>query len=241
MAADNIRRYSKIKSFYPETGPLRRDLYPKHIEFFIAGKFHSERAVIAANRVGKSEGIGGYETTLHLTGEYPDWWPGYKFDRPIKCWVAGDTSNTVRDILQNKLLGPIGDFGVGLIPKKNIRRITWKRNVPDAVNDIYVRHKSGGESHLLLKSYDQKRESFQGTEQDLIWLDEEPDMDIYSECLLRTMTTGGLVMCTFTPLKGLSDVVRAYMPGGRIPSDQASVIAPKSGISSAIDRKDNPT
>jgi len=174
--------------------------------------------MLAANRVGKTESVGGYETTLHLTGEYPDWWQGRRFNRPTRGWAAGDTSNTVRDIIQTKLLGAIGQWGTGLIPLRCIgRKPTLKRNVPDAVQDIYVKHKSGGQSVLTLKSYDQKRESFQGTEQDFIWLDEEPPMDIYTECLLRTMTTNGLIMCTFTPLQGLSDVVLSYLPGGRLP------------------------
>ena len=32
----------------------------------------NERAMMAANRVGKTWGAGGYETALHLTGRYPD-------------------------------------------------------------------------------------------------------------------------------------------------------------------------
>ena len=37
-------------------------------------------------------------------------------------------------------------------------------------------------------------------------------MSIYSECLLRTMTTDGIVMLTFTPLLGLSDVALKFLP-----------------------------
>jgi len=188
------------------------------MEFFTAGKEHRERLMLAANRIGKTESVGGFECTLHATGLYPDWWPGRRFDRAVKVWAAGDTSNTVRDILQNKLLGKMGEFGTGLVPKKCVERWTMKRNVPEAVQDIYIRHVSGGMSLLTLKSYDQQRESFQGTEQDVIWLDEEPPMSIYAECLLRTMTTNGLILCTFTPLKGLSDVVLGFLPGGKMPN-----------------------
>ena len=88
--------------------------------------------------------------------------------------------------------------------------------IPDAVETIYVKHKKG-QSVVSLKSYDQRREAFQGTEQDLIWLDEEPPLDIYSECLIRTMTTDGLLMLTFTPLMGMSDVVRSFLVDGKIP------------------------
>lgn len=209
-------RERKILGYYPEAGPLRRELYSKHLSFFEAGTRYRERLMMAANRVGKTEGVGGYEVVLHLTGRYPEWWSGRRFDHSIKTWAAGDTSKTVRDILQEKLLGPVGQFGTGLIPKEDIIRTSSKPGVADAVEIIYVRHVSGGESKIVLKSYDQKRESFQGSEQDLIWLDEEPPLDIYTECLLRTMTTNGLIMLTFTPLMGMSETVMAFMPSGEI-------------------------
>jgi phage terminase large subunit-like protein len=75
-----------------------------------------------------------------------------------------------------------------------------------------VRHVSGGTSTIGLKSFDQGRKKFQGTAKDCIWLDEEPPMDVYTECLTRTMTRNGIMICTFTPLEGLSDVVLMYLP-----------------------------
>src|SRR5947209_1230409 len=69
----------KITTYYPDEGPLRRELYPKHCEFFAAGPKYRERLILAANRVGKTEGVGGYELALHLTGNYPAWWKGRTF------------------------------------------------------------------------------------------------------------------------------------------------------------------
>lgn len=214
-------RERRLFSYYPDNGKLRRELYKKHTSFFSAGPKFRERLALAANRVGKTEGIGGYELTLHLTGEYPRWWDGVRFDRPIRAWAAGDTSKTVRDIIQQKLLGDYHDKGTGLIPKENIIKTTPKVGTPEAVETIYVKHASGGVSQVTLKSYDQKRESFQGTKLDIIWLDEEPPQDIYTECLLRTMGTGsseekGLMMLTFTPLRGMSDVVMSFLPNGKV-------------------------
>lgn len=172
--------------------------------------------MLAANRVGKTEGVGGYELTAHLTGQYPDWWEGRRFNRPVRGWAAGDTSKTVREIIQHKLLGPPGNWGTGLIPGDSIERVVRAGGVPDTAEIIYVKHKSGGISPLVMKSYDQRREAFQGTEQDIIWLDEEPPMDIYTESLLRTMTNNGMVILTFTPLLGMSEVVLAFLPGGKL-------------------------
>lgn len=216
----------KLSTYYPETGPYRRELYAKHMEFFKAGATHRQRAFMAANRVGKTEGGGGYEIVLHLTGEYPDWWEGRRFDRPITAWAAGDTTQTTRDTCQFKLLGDIEkELGTGLLPGDAIQDIKRKAgSVPNCVETVYVKHKSGGISRLTFKSYDQKRKAFQGTEQDVIWLDEEPPEDIYEECLVRTMTTNGLMMLTFTPLLGLSQVVTGFLLGGKIPKDGQSVI-----------------
>jgi phage terminase large subunit-like protein len=204
------KRYSLIDSYFPDSGPLRRELYVKHMEFFRLGATKRQRCVMAANRVGKTETMGGYEMVCHLTGVYPAWWKGRRFGRPISAWAAGDTSKTVRDIIQKKLFGDISDIGSGLIKKDLVNSITRKPGTQDAIEFARIKHLRGGESVLNLKSYDQRRISFQGTEQDVIWLDEEPEHEIYNECLLRTMTNNGIIIATFTPLKGKSRVVLAF-------------------------------
>lgn len=211
---------NRIGSFYPEEGLLSRGNYPKHMAFFEAGVKYNERAMIAANRIGKTEGVGGYELVLHLTGLYPDWWQGRRFSRKIRAWAVGTTNETTKDILQAKLLGPMNAIGTGMIPGDLIMDMKKKAtSVPDTIERVYVRHISGGTSVLKFKSYEQGRKSFEGVEQDVILLDEEPPADIYSECITRTMTTNGIIMLTFTPLQGVSEVVLMFMPGGQIPAD----------------------
>jgi phage terminase large subunit-like protein len=210
-------KQNRIMQFYPASGPLSRDKYPKHMKFFELGNYFSERCIMAANRIGKSEGIGAYELTLHATGRYPDWWKGKKFDHPIKAWAAGTTSTTARDIVQFKLLGPPEDMGTGLIPKKYILKTTPKAGgVPNAVDTILVNHISGGISRIKIKAYAEGRKSFEGTEQDVIWLDEESPDDIYTECYMRIMTTGGIIILTFTPLQGITKTVKNFLPDGQI-------------------------
>ena len=210
----------KLWTYYPDTGPLRRELYAKHLEFFRLGARFKQRLALCANRVGKTEGMGGYEVTCHLTGIYPDWWEGYRFTRPVVAWVAGETSKDVRDSIQQKLCGPMHDLGIGLIPGANIERHTAKSGVPDAIDTLYVRHASGKLSSLTFKSYDQGRESFQAADVDLLWLDEEPPLSIYTEAVTRTMTTLGLVLLTFTPLLGMSETVLQFLPAGEIAERQ---------------------
>jgi len=183
----------------------------KHMQFFAAGAEHRERAMMAANRVGKTWGVGGYETALHLTGRYPDWWEGRRFEHPIEAWAAGDTGEPTRDIVQHALMGPMGEMGTGLIPLAAIQGEPTKRSAPTgAMDTARIKHASGGTSRLSFKSYDQGRRKFQGTAKHLIWLDEEPPADVYTECVTRTMTTRGLVLCTFTPLEGMTDVALMY-------------------------------
>ncbi len=210
------RAEHKIESFYPETGPLRRELYVKHLECLEAGAKFNERLFMAANRVGKTESVGGYELTLHLTGNYPPWWKGRRFTRPIDSWAAGQTSKTTRDIIQLALLGPAHRFGTGLIPADALLGTTPKAGIPEAVETIYVKHISGGRSAVSLKSYDQGVESFFGTKKDFIWLDEEAEQKIYVECLTRTLSTvpgepNGSILFTFTPLLGITDIVSEFM------------------------------
>lgn len=167
---------------------------------------------MAGNRVGKTL-VGAYETTVHLTGEYPDWWIGRRFDGPIDAWAAGDTSETTRDIVQAELLGPVGNFGLGMLPKRTIIGEPSKRmGVAGAVDTVRVQHVSGGESTVGFKSYDQGRKKFQGTKKHLCWCDEEPPADVYDEMMLRLMTTDGLMLCTFTPLSGLTEIALRYLP-----------------------------
>lgn len=223
------RSRRRLLTYYPDEGPLRRELYPKHMEHFAAGAVHRERLFLAANRVGKTEGAGGYETALHLTGRYPHWWNGRRFNGPVRWWAAGKTNETTRDIVQSKLLGTVEGSGhtkrlsgTGLVPGDDIGETDWKQGSPDLIDTVRIKHQSGGWSVLGLKSYQQGRGSFEGTEQDGIWLDEEPPMDIYTECLIRTMTTDGILILTFTPLEGCSEVVLSFLPGGRLPESDGS-------------------
>lgn len=219
------RAENLLQNLYPDEGPLRRELYRPHLAFFKAGKIHRERLVLAGNRTGKSLGIGGYETTHHLTGRYPDWWEGRKFNHPIDCMVAGDTGTTVRDINQTILLGPPTAIGTGLIPRKDIIKTRPKAGgIPDAIESAYIRNIYGGTSILTFKSYAEGRVSFQGTAKHVIWLDEEPPLNIYGECILRTMTTDGIVMATFTPLSGMSEVVMQFLPNGKLPDHGSYIV-----------------
>jgi phage terminase large subunit-like protein len=202
------RRNSPFLIMFTDTGPGRRELYPKQIAFFGAGLLYKERLFMAANRVGKTM-AGGFEATCHLTGRYPLWWEGRRFDHATDGWACGTTSQTTRDVVQSVLLGK--STGQGLIPVELIVNTVAGRSVAGSVETVWVRHISGKESKLSFKSYEQGRRSFEGEAKDFIWCDEEPPMDVYVEMLVRLMTTKGLAFTTFTPLLGMSEVVCSFL------------------------------
>lgn len=197
-----------LAKFFPDSGPLAAEHYPKHMRFFGSGGSLRERIFMAANRVGKTV-AGAYEMACHLTGQYPDWWTGRRFNHPVQAWAAGDTGQTTRDVVQVALLGE--EHGTGMLAKDVILKTVNRPGVPNAIDTVQIQHASGGVSHLGFKSFDQKRRSFQGTGKHVIWLDEECPQDVYSEAAVRTMTTKGLIYVTFTPLSGLTAFIQDFM------------------------------
>lgn len=195
---------------FPDDGPYARSGYSKHLEFFRAGKRFKERLMQAGNRIGKTE-AGAYEATCHLTGIYPHWWEGAVFKEPTNLLAAGESGKVVRDVMQEKLMGVPSDWGTGMIPKHLILEQRTRAGVADALDIVRVKHITGGTSTLQFQSYDQGREAFQGSARHVVWNDEEPPLAIYSEGYMRTMTTHGIVMTTFTPMKGMSDTVMSLM------------------------------
>jgi len=166
---------------------------------------------LAHGMVHHNSEAGAYEVTCHLTGLYPHWWTGRRFSHPVEIWACGTNSQTTRDIVQAKLLGPSWDVGSGTVPHHLIADTTTARGLPGAIETAYVKHTSGGTSVLSFKSYEQGRSSFEGTAKHVVWCDEEPPQDVYTELMYRTITTKGIVIVTFTPLQGMSDVVRGYL------------------------------
>jgi len=225
------RSQAKFVRYYPEDGPLRRELYGKHLAFFAAGRHYLERLFLAANRTGKTE-CAGFEVTAHMTGRYPPWWPGRTFDGPTQWWLAGKSAVTTRDIMQRAMLGDPETHAPGMLPEHLLERTTAKAGIPNAIDTFWVQHveKVHGAPALSMgqfKSYDQGRKAFEGTERHGIWLDEEPEGDIENECLIRTMTVHGMVMVTFTPLQGLTAFVSDFLDSAEMQAPTGEFVPAK--------------
>jgi len=188
---------------------LNYNPYDKQLDLHDSGVHCRERILSAGNQCGKTYCL-AHETAFHLTGVYPSWWQGKKFSKPVYGWMAGVTNESTRDILQYKLFGDFkNDFEGGILHASYIKSYTVARGVSNLLDTVIVKHKLG-ESRIQLKSYEKGREKWQGASLDFIWFDEEPPMDIYMEGLSRTNATGGITYLSFTPLKGMTDVVLRF-------------------------------
>ncbi|MDW9358950.1 terminase large subunit domain-containing protein [Sinorhizobium meliloti] len=205
LAELNRRRRTNLLSGYKP--------YSKQKEFHAAGNRYRERLFMAGNQLGKTL-AGAAEAAMHLTGKYPDWWEGKRYDKPIVAIAGSESYELTRDGVQRLLVGPPmteEEWGTGYIPKADIISSTRRSGVSGALDSITVRHVSGGTSTLLFKAYEQGRGKWQANTVDYIWFDEEPPEDVYFEGITRTNATQGLIAVTFTPLKGMSSVVARYI------------------------------
>lgn len=199
------RKYNALKHYAP---------YDKQKEFHESGSYYPQRLLGAGNQTGKTY-CGSREAAMHLTGQYPDWWVGITFKKPIVMWVGGVSGEIIRDTTQKLLVGRMQDLasiGSEAIPKDCIIETVRALGVKDLLDHVKVKHTTGGTSLVFFKSYEKGREKFQGESIDVFWPDEEPPEDIYSEGLTRTNNgqNGQFSMMTFTPLKGMSTIVYSF-------------------------------
>lgn len=171
------------------------------------------RGILAANRIGKTVST-CYETAMHLTGQYPEWWQGRRYDKPITVMVAGEGWSQVALVLQQELLGTpdvklVESLGTGAVPRDAIVVDTMRNDGANCIG-CEIRHSSGGRSYLLFANYTQEVRQLQGFKLDLAVFDEQPPDDFFSEIVTRTATTQGMVLCSFTPLKGLNGLVSKF-------------------------------
>lgn len=189
--------------------------YPKQLQFHNAGAEYRERLFLAGNRCGKTQ-AGAFEMAMHLTGQYPFWWQGKRFDKPIRAWAAGVTSESTRDVVQEKLFGPPDrreSWGTGAIPKNCLGEVMLARGIANSIDIASIKHANGGWSSLAFKSYEKGREKWQGAALEVVFMDEEPEISLYYEALTRTNETGGVVYITCTPLLGMSQVMQMFLMG----------------------------
>ena len=197
--------FNQLKYFRP---------FDHQLKFFATGD-SPRRGILAANRIGKTVST-CYETAMHLTGRYPDWWPetGKRFNKPVVAFCSGEGWEQVARVLQDELIGTkdvkIRDqIGTGAIPRDCIVQDTMRCDGANILG-VEIKHTSGANSYLLFGNYTQEVRNLQGFKLDFVVFDEQPPDDVFSELVTRTATTQGQVLCSFTPLKGLNGLVSKF-------------------------------
>ncbi len=191
--------------------------YAKQREFHAKGLQYRERLFRAGNQLGKTL-AGAFEIAMHLTGRYPEWWQGKRFNKPTRGMAGSESAELTRKGVQRLLIGTPEDrnaWGTGAIPKVCLSGWSMRSGVADAVASITVAHETDGvpdgNSTLQFASYDQGRTKWQADTLDFVWFDEEPPEDVYMEGITRTNTTAGPVILTSTLLMGMTKVVARFL------------------------------
>jgi phage terminase large subunit-like protein len=175
----------------------------RNTKFFATGSTGvHQRLIYGGNQVGKTFACAA-EIAWHVTGQYPEWWAGKRFNRPIRVWVIGESVILVRDTLQRQLCG--SEFGTGTIPLESFcKKPIMISGGMQAIDTVFVTHETDGKvdgtSTITFKTFEQRRERLQSESVDMIWVDERPDEQIYSELLARTTATDGHLIVDYTPV-----------------------------------------
>jgi len=198
-----------LDTFFPETGPFARDLFPKHMQAIAETCTAKVLSIFGGNRAGKTLLL-AYIASVWLTGRYPWWWMGRKFPKPTDGWVATQTSSLMVKGLQKYLIGSDGTGG--MIAAEDIVHIDWSPAMGMA-SRVHIRHQPTGLiSTLEFKTYDMGWRRFQTATLDWVILDEEPPAMIFSEALTRTANREGIGILGFTALQGVTPLVAHLWP-----------------------------
>jgi len=184
--------------------------YDKQEKFLLSNKRNSW--ILGGNRTGKTES-GAIRAVFLALGErirpYLKDWPEnlrekYKplitrfGGKPTRGWICSVSFEVQRDVTQKKILGDPETGIPGLLPLREIKKITYRSTgIIDTIRLV-------GGGIIGFKSYDQGREKFQGSSQHWAWLDEEAPKEIYTEIQMRLMDTEGDLFGTMTPLQGMT-------------------------------------
>lgn len=148
------------------------------------------RAFFGGNRSGKTTS-GCIEISYHMTGQYPDWWEGRRWNRPTVGRIfAADFSKGVK-VVTKKLKE--------WLPKDCVVRID--RNNLKAEVGWHIKYKNGQESYCDVMTYEQDSSLAEGWNGDWVLFDEPPPRDMYIATARGLIDNDGICIFTLTPLK----------------------------------------
>ena len=193
--------------------------YPTQLAFFAAGSSGAhQRLIYGGSQSGKTT-TAAAELAWHVSGAYPSWWTGKRFNKPISAWAVGESTTLVRDTMQRQLCGA-HEFGTGMIPLESFgRKPIMVAGGTGAVDTLFVTHQTDGQvdgtSTILPSS--RSRCAGRNTKRtlEMVWIDERPDELVYSELFARTSAVDGHLIVSYTPI---GDGGAAGLPTSSCPS-----------------------
>lgn len=180
---------------------------------FINSETH-ETLFAGLNQAGKSTAL-CMKAAYHLTGLYPKEYNGPKFEGPISAAIGGETAQSTRDLLCDRLLGGLQERGNGYIPEhcfdpeKDIVRLSG--GIANQIDYFMVKHfdedgRFDGMSKCMVFSYSTGWQRLQGYTLNWIGIDEEPPFPVYDEFSARLNATKGRMDISMTPLQGETEL-----------------------------------
>lgn len=200
-AWETKRRAESFVKYWKAT-PKQKELlsqFTKEIKIF---------GVLGGNRAGKTHPGSFIAAAWALGKEYFRGEPAWEYvkdlpipEPPCNVWVVGLDFPTLRDVIWREKFRSGRGVEPGLFPD-NQPALSKKPN--DSDFQIFL----ANGSIITGKSADSGRTKFQGASVDLVWIDEEPDEEVFDECYQRTVDCGGKILLTMTPLTDIASAVR---------------------------------
>ena len=194
------------------------DPNPEYQQFFDSvaddfSKFTADTkifALLGGNRSSKTE-RGAFLAVAWLLGkEYFRDEPSWRFvrdlpipDHGVNVWCVGLDFSVIQDVIWREKLRA-GHRHPGLLPRTPCPLITRMSDSSFQVEE----DENGRRSILTCKSADSGREKMQSASVDLVWIDEEPEAEVFDELFQRTVDCAGKILITLTPLTDVSSAVK---------------------------------
>lgn len=194
------------------------------LEFHTSNK--KGRLFIGGNRSGKTVS-GATEMVMFLIGQHR--WLETP-EPPVQCrCVSVDFTNGVEQIVKPEI--------ARWLPPSALKHGSWEASYSKEYHTLTL----DNESTLEFMSYDQHVEKFAGTSRHAIWFDEEAPEDIFDECMMRLIDTGGKWWMTMTPVEGMTwtfdDIYEPAVDGNHPDMDVIIVDSEMNPYVSSIERE----
>lgn len=166
--------------------------------------------LLGGNRSSKTE-RGAFLAVAWLMGkEYFRDEPSWRYvknlpipEHGVNIWAVGLDFSVIRDVIWNEKLRR-GHRHPGLLPAPPNPQIV---RISDSEFQVQV-DVNGRKSSLTCKSADSGREKMQSASVDLVWIDEECDIEVFDELYQRTVDCAGKILLTLTPLSDVGSGAR---------------------------------